>query len=124
MPNLDAIARAKVGPVRGPFSRQLGSWIKRARSRALTRTSTRKYGEEIWRRVRDSNPRYGFPYAGFQDRCHQPLGQLSGLHRIRVRIAVRTNHKKNVPACALVYISRFPCALCGESKPGGREAGG
>src|SRR5579872_1666432 len=67
MPNLDAIARAKVGPVRGPFSRQLGSWIKRARSRALTRTSTRKYGEEIWRRVRDSNPRYGFPYAGFQD---------------------------------------------------------
>jgi hypothetical protein len=30
-----------------------------------------------WRRVRDSNPRYGFPYAGFQDRCHQPLGQLS-----------------------------------------------
>ena len=30
-----------------------------------------------WRRVRDSNPRYPFGYAGFQDRCHQPLGQLS-----------------------------------------------
>ena len=32
---------------------------------------------EIWRRVRDSNPRYPSGYAGFQDRCHQPLGQLS-----------------------------------------------
>src|SRR6478672_2259583 len=30
-----------------------------------------------WRRVRDSNPRYPSGYAGFQDRCHQPLGQLS-----------------------------------------------
>src|SRR3954454_15916849 len=30
-----------------------------------------------WRRVRDSNPRYPLRYAGFQDRCHQPLGQLS-----------------------------------------------
>jgi hypothetical protein len=32
---------------------------------------------ENWRRVRDSNPRYPLRYAGFQDRCHQPLGQLS-----------------------------------------------
>ena len=30
-----------------------------------------------WRRARDSNPRYPFRYVGFQDRCHQPLGQLS-----------------------------------------------
>jgi hypothetical protein len=30
-----------------------------------------------WRRERDSNPRYPFGYAGFQDRCHQPLGHLS-----------------------------------------------
>jgi hypothetical protein len=33
--------------------------------------------QTAWRRERDSNPRYGFPYAGFQDRCHQPLGHLS-----------------------------------------------
>ena len=33
-----------------------------------------------WRRVRDSNPRYPSGYAGFQDRCHQPLGQLSGYY--------------------------------------------
>ena len=35
---------------------------------------------KLWRRVRDSNPRYPSGYAGFQDRCHQPLGQLSGLY--------------------------------------------
>ena len=40
---------------------------------------TPPFGETFWRRVRDSNPRYGFPYAGFQDRCHQPLGQLSAI---------------------------------------------
>ena len=26
----------------------------------------------VWRKDRDSNPRYGFPYAGFQDRCLKP----------------------------------------------------
>ncbi|SPF44758.1 hypothetical protein SBA1_550123 [Candidatus Sulfotelmatobacter kueseliae] len=29
--------------------------------------------QTIWRRERDSNPRYGFPYSGFQDRPFQPL---------------------------------------------------
>jgi hypothetical protein len=33
--------------------------------------------QTVWRRGRDSNPRYPFRYAGFQDRCHQPLGHLS-----------------------------------------------
>ena len=37
-----------------------------------------------WRRRWDSNPRYGLPYAGFQDRCLKPLGHssnaLTGLH--------------------------------------------
>gem|GEM_PF-6075913 len=32
---------------------------------------------KVWRRGRDSNPRYPFGYAGFQDRSHQPLGHLS-----------------------------------------------
>ena len=31
-----------------------------------------------WRRERDSNPRYGFPYSGFQDRPFQPLTHPSG----------------------------------------------
>ena len=34
-----------------------------------------------WRRGRDSNPRYPFGYAGFQDRSHQPLGHLSAVCR-------------------------------------------
>jgi hypothetical protein len=29
--------------------------------------------ERQWRRERDSNPRYGFPYSGFQDHPFQPL---------------------------------------------------
>ena len=36
----------------------------------------------LWRRGRDSNPRYPFGYAGFQDRSHQPLGHLSAGHRL------------------------------------------
>ena len=31
----------------------------------------------LWRRARDSNPRYPFRYNGFQDRRFQPLTQLS-----------------------------------------------
>jgi|SRR6516164_2419237 len=30
-------------------------------------------GETIWRRERDSNPRYGFPYSGFQVLCFKML---------------------------------------------------
>jgi hypothetical protein len=33
--------------------------------------------KNLWRRGRDSNPRYPFGHAGFQDRSHQPLGHLS-----------------------------------------------
>ena len=31
----------------------------------------------MWRRRWDSNPRYGFPYGGFQDRCLKPLDHSS-----------------------------------------------
>ena len=31
----------------------------------------------VWRRVRDSNPRYSFPYTHFPGVLLQPLGQLS-----------------------------------------------
>ena len=31
----------------------------------------------IWRRERDSNPRNGFPFSGFQDHRHRPLGHPS-----------------------------------------------
>ena len=39
-----------------------------------------------WRRGRDSNPRYPSGYAGFQDRCHQPLGHLSGIIVLQPRV--------------------------------------
>src|SRR5262252_1729776 len=34
-------------------------------------------GGEGWRRGRDSNPRYGCPYAAFRVRCDRPLCHLS-----------------------------------------------
>ena len=37
---------------------------------------------QCWRRARDSNPRYPFRYASFQDWSHQPLGQLSAISKI------------------------------------------
>jgi hypothetical protein len=37
----------------------------------------RRRGVELERRGRDSNPRYGCPYAAFRVRCIQPLCHLS-----------------------------------------------
>jgi hypothetical protein len=34
--------------------------------------------EHVWRRERDSNPRYRFRYSGFQDHPFQPLTHPSG----------------------------------------------
>ncbi len=36
-------------------------------------------GQTKWRKRRDSNPRYPFRYASFQDWSHQPLGHSSSL---------------------------------------------
>ncbi len=38
---------------------------------------TRTAEAETWRKRRDSNPRYPFRYASFQDWSHQPLGHSS-----------------------------------------------
>src|SRR5216684_545483 len=54
--------------------------------------------EEVWRRGRDSNPRYPFRYAGFQDRSHQPLGHLSDYHSFTTVHGSRT---------ALAYLNPF-----------------
>src|SRR5216684_4158548 len=50
----------------------------------------------VWRRERDSNPRYGFPYSGFQDRLFQPLTHPSAVNQqfvslvyIRAQTALR-----------------------------------
>src|SRR5208283_4597541 len=46
--------------------------------------------QTAWRRERDSNPRYGFPYIGFQDRLFQPLthpsARLSRVYQGRGRV--------------------------------------
>jgi hypothetical protein len=44
--------------------------------------------QTVWRRGRDSNPRYPLRYAGFQDRCHQPLGHLSRTTTVLLQYAV------------------------------------
>src|SRR6266571_1001158 len=46
------------------------------------------------RRGRDSNPRYGYPYAAFRVRCNRPLSHLS--------VAAR---RKNI-RCAAMYPTR------------------
>jgi hypothetical protein len=43
----------------------------------LKRNIGEQWGTGWWRRGRDSNPRYGCPYAAFRVRCFQPLSHLS-----------------------------------------------
>ncbi len=57
-----------VGTPRGHRNAFCSSRLPRFRSRQVIGVA-----EISWRRERDSNPRYGFPYSGFQDRPFQPL---------------------------------------------------
>jgi hypothetical protein len=43
------------------------------------------YSLRSLRRGRDSNPRYGCPHSGFQDRCNRPLCHLSLNHNIALQ---------------------------------------
>lgn len=56
----------------------LAMGVDQARERGLEASASgvRKY-ERRWRKRWDSNPRYGFPHAGFQDRFLKPLGHSS-----------------------------------------------
>ena len=42
-------------------------------------------GGDVWRRRRDSNPRYPSGYSGFQDRRHRPLGHPSASKLLPIR---------------------------------------
>src|ERR1700685_1614370 len=58
----------------------------------------------VWRRGRDSNPRYGCPYAAFRVRCIRPLCHLSELRRLERRGAVfsgdgRETQGRDAAAC-------------------------
>ena len=43
---------------------------------------------DYWRRGRDSNPRYGYPYAAFRVRCFQPLSHLSVAAKAQTSLSV------------------------------------
>ncbi len=57
--------------------RHFGFLANRFRASRLALSRINSAGLEIWRRGRDSNPRYSFPYSSFQDWRLQPLGHLS-----------------------------------------------
>ena len=60
-----------------PIPRNLLILIAARPDRTAANDQTAHVIRTAWRRARDSNPRYPFGYAGFQDRSHQPLGHLS-----------------------------------------------
>ena len=63
--------------------------------------------EKRWRKRRDSNPRYPFRYASFQDWSHQPLGHSSSPDSImRMHLA-----QKVLPSLALEPLSAVNCSL-------------
>ena len=77
---------ATLSLTKGRRWRSLGEGGSRERQRA--------FGEG-WRRERDSNPRYGFPYSGFQDRLFQPLTHPSALARQCGNGAMRAMRQSN-----------------------------
>ena len=77
------------GPPRGAMTGGRGAWARSARwrrgppDRGATRAeradaAPRPIQRWGWRRRWDSNPRYAFAHAGFQDRCVRPLRHSSG----------------------------------------------
>ena len=65
----------------------------------------------LWRRARDSNPRYPLGYVGFQDRCHQPLGQLSAKSKIP------PSEKPSRPGCYGLFASTLNGLCPASSRP-------
>ena len=92
------------------------SIVTRMNSRALpscAQSSARGWGslayalrfpsEGIWRRERDSNPRYGFPYSGFQDRLFQPLTHPSACGKCSLHCTIAVQ-----PSMVRLLSARFP----------------
>ena len=55
------------------------------------------------RRLRDSNPRYSFPYDGFQDRSIQPLWQASNILFVTTKV-VYLCHENNTYTLFIIYL--------------------
>src|SRR5580704_16298291 len=67
-----------------------------------------------WRRGRDSNPRYGCPYAAFRVRCIRPLCHLSELRRLERRGAVFSGVAGDAQGRAPAALSKLPAELAVE----------
>ena len=64
-----------------------------------------RWGIKFWRRGRDSNPRYGCPYAAFRVRCIQPLCHLS----IQLKSIINSiaNQQSSCPGAKLLRPSQY-----------------
>ena len=51
--------------------------LRKQRKNQVAAGSGERFRKGKWRRGWDSNPRYAFTHAGFQDRCLKPLGHPS-----------------------------------------------
>ena len=92
-------------------------WINLGRSVSGGESGT--YWDYIWRRERDSNPRYPLRYNGFQDRRYQPLTHPSAcrwnrLHSILRRIAMILETEVLFEWWKFPVFRRFP-AICSAS---------
>jgi hypothetical protein len=69
----------------------------------LLRFTYRNIVNGVWRRGRDSNPRYGCPYAAFRVRCIQPLCHLS----IQLKSIINSiaNQQSSCPGAKLLRAS-------------------
>jgi hypothetical protein len=60
--------------------------------------------KDKWRRRWDSNPRYAFTHAGFQDRCIRPLCHSSGPSSVKTvfrfwKMLISGDFRRMAPAC-------------------------
>src|ERR1700681_1118679 len=58
----------------------------------------------LWRRGRDSNPRYGCPYAAFRVRCDRPLCHLS-VAPVSINFSIPIQQNTPVGTCACVGLT-------------------
>ena len=97
-------------------ARRRSRWIPAISARPNRRTvSTRgeRTRRKRWRRGRDSNPRYGFPYADLANLCLQPLGHLSGTRKavnIAAGLGTRLGRSGPKPPPADAPRDAAPCA--------------
>src|SRR5262245_48409082 len=73
-----------------------------------------------WRRGRDSNPRYGYPYAAFRVRCFQPLSHLSVAarrkHPVGRRLCIQRETVKQERSVAHATARHEPSGARGRQK--------